>query len=486
MKRLLPLSLLLFATQANCQTLLLDGGSSTLFHGSGGQATMFLPNSTMRAGVGYRDGRFLVGASDTFLMHGFKMTVGDETLGFSFDGVGLGLALKGISINRTWKTDCQKPKPTSRLGPVGYLGKCRESATTVTAFVGGTSDSGFFAPYISAARESHIGTGVLVQHNFGHLVLSSLDVLEGGKYSLAQGASYELKRIKLSAAGGLLNNQKFFTGIAVIQPIRATTLYASHQDYFIPFAAQSNSVGANLVFGRFTAVAGLNESKSLGRKVKGENFGVGVRVGWVQEQSTYYKSDGSRLLVHAITETMRRWTFQQAINQMVGRNSYSFGGGYTSNKFSISLTHSMQFIIGRGYQRVTGVNLSFRIRDSVVNAQTVTDPFGKTQYSAWAESYVQTGLQIAGHETRHSGGKYLITGKCVLPDDSPVEGCAVVINKEIVYSNSRGEFSLHVKKRVAVVTTPVADFAAPGEFVCVNCPVDATAGETITVTVRRK
>lgn len=476
--------LLLFASSVQGQ-LRLDGGTSTLFHGSGGQATMYLPNSTISGGLGYHDGHLLIGASDSFLFDGFKTTVGDQTLGFSFDGVGLGLALKGISASRVWKDECHA-KPARRLGAVGYLGNCGNKVVSAVAFVGATG-VGFFAPFATATRTQHIGSGALLQFQIRNLTLSSLDVVEGGKYSLAQGASYSDRHLRLSGSGGLLNSQKFFQGSATLQPIRPWSLYANHQSYFVPYAAQSNGVGTNLTAGRFTALAGLNESKSLGRTITGENVGAGVRVGFIREESTWYKATGQTLLVHTITETMRHWTLTEAIAQATGKNSYSFGGGYSGNRISVSVSHSVQFLLnGRGYQQTTGVQISFRIRDTVINAQTVTDPFGKTQYGAYAESYVQTGLQVAGHETHGRTGKFAIQGKCVLPDGSPVEGCAVVIDQEITYSNSRGEFSTHAKKKgVVPVSVPIAEFAAPGDWQVIEAPNCAAPDAPVRVVVQR-
>jgi hypothetical protein len=487
MTRLISLPvLLLFISSAHGQ-LRLDGGTSTMFGGSGFETTMYLPNTTLSGSIGYHGG-FVFGASDTFLMHGFKTTVGDETLGFSFDGVGLGLALKGVAASRRRELECNDaPRPAMSRYP-GYTGWHCKAGWEMTAFVGATG-VGFFTPFATATKTQHVGTGILFQYSLKHLTLSSLDVIEGGKYSLAQGASYSAQRLHLSGSGGLLNNQKYFSGSAVFQPIHGWSLYANHQSFFIPYAAQSNGVGTNLVVGRFTWMGGLNESTSLGRKIVGENIGGGVRVGFVREQSSWYKSTGQTpLLVHSITETLRHWTLTQAVTQAAGRNSYSFGGGYSSNRISASVSHSIQFLLnGRGYQQVTGVQISFRIHDTVINAQTVADPFGKIQYSAYAESYVQTGLQVAQHETHSGGGKFLIQGKCFLPDGSPVEGCAIRIGKEIVYSNRTGMFDVRARNIKAVeITVPVGDFTAPGTFEVISAPATATPGKPIVITVARR
>jgi hypothetical protein len=485
MKGLALFSMLLFTSSAHGQ-LRLDGGTSTLFQGSGAEATMYSPGNTASASIGYHNG-FIFGASDTFISHDTKITVGDETLGFSFDGVGLGLALKGVSASRVWKNECSHPKPARRLGPAGYLGSCGNKTLSLTAFVGATG-AGFFTPFATVTQTQHLGTGALLQYQVRNLTLSSLDVIEGGKHSLAQGGSYSSHYFRLSGSGGLLNSQKYFSGSATFQPIRSWSLYANHQSYFIPYAAKGDSVGTSLNIGRFSGTAALNQSTSLGRRITGENIGAGVRVGFVRENSSWYKSTGQKtLLVHTITEMMRHWTLTQAINQAAGRNSYSFGGGYSGNRISVSVSHSVQFLLnGKGYQQTTSVQISFRIHDTVVTAQTVTDPFGKTQYSAYAQSYVQTSLQAAGHETRSNGGKYVLSGVVKDENGQPVAGACMRINKEIVYSNESGVWSLRSHHNKPEPVTVLVDEFQLGTWQVIAAPAAAKPGEPVTITVARE
>lgn len=493
MKSLLLISMFLVAPGMNCQTLMLDGGTSTLFNSSGMQGTMYLPNSTVSGSIGYQH-HLVFGASDTFLVHGFKTTIGDKALGFNFDGVGLGLALKGIAVERASKPkDCTKVKqPIRHLGPEGYLGNCPKTSTSLTAFVG-ASGVGLFAPFVSMTRPQHISSGILFQYHFGNLALSSLDVVEGGKYSAAQGGSYSTHNIKLVGSGGLLNGQKYFSGLAVLQPIRAWSLYANHQSYFalpgvVPYTAQSNGTGTNLTIGRFTAVIGLNESKSLGRKITGENVGAGIRVGFITEQSTYYKSSGNRaFLVHSVTETIRHWTLTQTINQAQDRNSYSFGGGYSHNRFSFSVSQSMQFVIGKGYQQTTGISVQLRVHDTVLHAQTITDPFGKTQYSAYLESYIQTHLQVAPNQTNNNGGgKHIFSGIVQDEQEKPVSGACLRIGNQTVYSNSQGVWEFRSRHSKPQSITVLVDEFQLGEWQVVSAPSEVQPGQLVKIVVRRK
>jgi len=142
-----------------------------------------------------------------------------------------------------------------------------------------------------------------------------------------------------------------------------------------------------------------------------------------------------------------------------------------------------------GYQSVTSGSISIRIGSLVVNAQAAADPYGRTLWSSWSESYTQTGLRIPegrGYVAHDSHGKYLIAGKC-LEDGRAVEGCAVLIGKEVVYSNRLGEFELRVKKCVPVqIVTDLDDFTATGTWEVVSAPATAKPGDPVVIVVARK
>src|SRR5216684_422322 len=355
----------------------------------------------------------------------------------------------------------------------------------------GATGNGVFLPFQQYARPQHLGAGVLAQQRLRDFQFSGLGVLEGGQRTLIGAIEYNFRqRIRATGSGGWLNSQRYAQGQVVLQPFRSVSFYGNHSSYFDPFTATGNSVGASLTIARFTGIAGWNEGTSRGIRTTGQNIGAGFRLKWISEQSTLYKtSKGQTLLVHSVTEMMRRWSFTEAINQSAGRNSYSFGASFRSNRFSISAGHTVQFLLGgRGYAQVLGISVSFRLpHDTTVSASTISNPItGKTLWNVGGEEYIQAGnLILPGHET-HSTGKHLIAGHCVLEDGTPQEGCAVVIGKEFVYSNSHGEFQSHQTKKTACVTVPADEFSAPGRWQIVETPNStAEEGSLIRVVVRK-
>jgi len=145
-------------------------------------------------------------------------------------------------------------------------------------------------------------------------------------------------------------------------------------------------------------------------------------------------------------------------------------------------------VIGQhaGFQQVTGASISIRIRDTQLTGATITDPFGKTRWTGGAESFIQTSLLLTTSERQHSNGGKHFSGTCVLEDGTPVEGCAIVLGRNILYSNSHGEFESRQKRNIASVSVHVEEFVAPGIFEVVEAPVSAHEGLPMRIVVRRK
>jgi hypothetical protein len=167
----------------------------------------------------------------------------------------------------------------------------------------------------------------------------------------------------------------------------------------------------------------------------------------------------------------------------------SGGGGYTSNRFSVNLSHSIVFLLnGEGYSQVTGVTLSVKLpHDTTVNFQTVTIPTGQTLYTARASNYIQIGDAMPGQVVSHQiSGKFLIEGICE-DKNGPVMGCAVQVGKIIAYSDSQGRWSVREKRSTAVSLAILpAVFSAPGLWEVVAAPTEATPGTSVEIEVSRK
>ena len=467
MKWILILGILV-ASSAPAQVLQIDVGSSTLINGSGAAATLYLPGSVVYTGIGYGEGRIQYSASDTFKWRDDLVTVGSRQLGFGFNGVGLGLNIDGISVQ----------KKTKKWDAV--------------VFAGAVGTTGYSAPFLlSAASNSHVGGGVFITRRVGKdLKLYTLDAIDGGQNTATVGATYVYRRtLSLSGAGGLVNNTKILDGTITYQPLPKLSFYASREDFFAPYRATGNSAGTAFSFDRYNVNASINESTAQGKSVTGESINGGVKIGFIQEQVGYYRS-GTRTLINSNTTEKfgPHWNVSESVSESQGQLSYAFGGGYMGHRLSFSVSHSIVFLVnGEGFEQVTGVSLSIRMpHDTVANFSTLTTPFGKTLYLADTTSYEQLGSAMQGQTVSHSIGGNPISGTCKDDKGEPVFGCAIQIGKEIAYSDNRGEWSIRVKgtKPQPLAVIPNV-FATPGNWKTVSVPETAQPGTAADIVVER-
>lgn len=453
--------------------LQLDAGASTLYGGGAGGAgvTAYLPDRTLYLGLGYANGRVLPGGYERFEFHGYDVTAGSQSIGYSLDGASVGLACVCVSTGRKW----------NRLTAAGFAG---------------AEGQGFFFPWTSGAMPSHFGVGVLLQYAVNpRLSLSSLDVVTGGTKTLAQGASYRYRdRVAASGSAGLLNNQPFVIGRAGLR-WDGFNFYASHNTYFQPYHATGNSVGGSYRY-RFASVFGSLYSSKSRVDTHGESVTGALTFSRVSGQASWYHSSNEKMQTYVLSENItQRLMVTENVVRSNGRTSLQFGGSYQGNRAQVSVTHGVQFLLsGAGFQSVTSIQVLFRIHDTLITAQTLTDSFGKVHWTGQTESFIQTNLPSSGGRTTQvSVGKYQVVGDCIndtKKGEIPLEGCAIRIgngrHQTIVYSNSHGKFELSVKKSKAVEVTVVLDeFTAQGDYEIVEAPQTATPDQPVKITVRR-
>jgi hypothetical protein len=464
----LLICLLLLSVPASAQVLQLSAGRSTLLGGSGGEITAYLPVSTITASAGFADGHFVFGGSDTFKFHGLDVTAGDKNFGYSFDGAGLGVSTRGLFVQRN------------------------SEHTSIAGFVGSTG-IGYGAPFMNTATAQHVGVGFFLQHHFENgLLFSSLAVVDGGRRTAVQGLAYQSHVFRVSGSGGLLQNQKYFSGEVDYQPLRSLSFSATHNDYFLSDHLTAKSLSAFSAFGRVTLQASVLEGQDKTLKTTGASAGAGLRIGSTTVRSNFYESNHHTMLVHTVQERFRRWTVTGIINQMHGQTTYAFGGGYHGNKLSVSVDHSVLFfpLGGMGFQQTTSVQVSLRIHDTVVNFGSTVDPSMHMKYTTYASTYAQgplAGLVTEKH-SYSTHGKFVITGTVVDEHGQPVEGAAIQLaGGAVVYSDSQGKFFARVKhNRAIVLNVLVNEFAAPGHWAVTSCTVNGQPGIDAVIRLKRK
>jgi hypothetical protein len=462
------LCVLLLGVPAGAQVLQLSGGRSTVLGGSGGEITAFFPESTLSASAGVANGHFVFGASETSKFHGLDITAGDRTFGYSFDGAGLGISTRGLFVQGN-------------------------TLHTTFAVFAGTTGIGYATPFMVTSAPQHIGAGLFLQRHFDNgLLLSSLAVLDGGKYTAVQGLAYQARLFHLAGSGGVLENQKYFIGEADYRPIRSLSFAATHDDYFLADHLTANSLSAFAALGRVTLQASALDGQYTTTKTTGESAGGSLRISSITVRSSFYESNHRVFLVHVIQEHLRRWTVSEIVNQTRGQTSYAFDGGYHGNKISVSFDHSVLFfpVGAKGFQQTMSVQVSLNIRDTTLNFQTNVDPNMHVQYTTYASSYVQgplAGLAMNNH-SYSTGGKFVIAGAVVDEYGQPVEGAAIQLKGgAVVYSDSQGKFFARVKHdKPSTFVVLVDEFAVPGRWAVTTSPANAMPGIAVLIKLRRE
>ena len=74
-------------------------------------------------------------------------------------------------------------------------------------------------------------------------------------------------------------------------------------------------------------------------------------------------------------------------------------------------------------------------------------------------------------------GRYVVRGVVRDEEGQPVEGAAVELGGEVVFTNSRGEFFVRVRRpQRYALSVPLEEFLLPGHWEVVTAPSEAIAG----------
>ena len=90
---------------------------------------------------------------------------------------------------------------------------------------------------------------------------------------------------------------------------------------------------------------------------------------------------------------------------------------------------------------------------------------------------MQTGLQIAGDETRRNSGKHTFSGVVQDERGKPVAGACLRIGKEIIYSIDRGAWELRSGHNKSQTVTVLVDEFQLGAWQIMSAPVEAKPGD---------
>lgn len=490
---------ILLAGGANAQVFRVQGGTSTMLDAQGGSVEFKAPNYDGSVNLGYFEGHFRYGAENRYAFHNFTLLTGDETVPFVLP------------------TDVFDASHYFSVRGIGATHK--DSSGKYYAFAGTTSTWLGTGLFNAATSDDPVGMLFYERKINDHFRLFSMNIVSR-RQTFLQGLEFRLNRsMKASLTAGVGSNQKYFaasfnaetqklifrtsyvlTGksfqrISLASPLssevdkgNAQVLYkplefvsftAGHQNLLEPVTlggamehATVNQLSTDFHVAKFYFGSGLFSSRSSGLTTQGTNLYVGRRFGrllevnenWFQSKSQGQPS--STILSGTIRENFSsRLSLLQLISRTSGQTTFAFGGDFTSNRLMLQADYQNLYLPFRPdhpFQQALALNASVRVVGPMqITAASNVDPTGHVRYTFGMSTYLyrMSGMMSAHSET-FSIAKFLVQG--VVKDDQgdPVEGAALHIGKEVVYSDSTGAFLARMGKH-----GPFPLSVAPEEFI---------------------
>ena len=498
------------AWRANAQVFRVQGGSSTMLNAKGGSVEFSAPKYDGSVNVGYFDGHLRYGAEDRYQFERFTLLTGDETVPFVlptdvFDASHY-FSVRGLGVTH------------------------RDSVLKYYAFAGTTSTWLGTGLFNAATSDDPVGMLFYERKLNAHFKLFSRNIVSR-RQTFLQGLEYQPNRsVRAAIAAGIGSNQKYlaasfdaetqklifrtsyvltgksFQRISLASPLSSevdkgnaqvmykplefVNLTAAHQNLLEPVTlggamehATVNQFSADFHVEKFYFGSGQFFSTSSGLNTKGTNLYAGRRFGRLLEinenwfQSKSGDQPASTILSGTIRENISsRLSLLQLISRTHGQTTVSFGGNFTSNRLMLQADYQSVYLPFRPdhpFQQALALNAAVRMVGPMqITAASNVDPTGHLRYtfgmSTWL--YRMNGMTSAHSET-FSIAKFLVQG--IVKDDqgNPVEGAALRIGKEIIYSDSTGAFLVRTSKHGPFPLSIVPDeFITNGLYEAVSAP----------------
>ena len=519
-----------FAGRASAQVFRVQGGTSTMLNAQGGSVEFSAPKYDGSVNLGYFDGHLRYGAENRYQFERFTLLTGDETVPFVlptdiFDSSHY-FSVRGLGVTHK-----------------DSLGKYYAFAGTTSTWLG----TGLFN---AASSDDPVGMLFYERKISDHFKFFSRNIVSR-RQTFLQGLEYQpVKSVRASIAAGIGSNQKYLaasldaeterlifrtsyvlTGSsfqrislasplssevekgnvqALYKPFEFVTLTAGHQNLLEPLTlggatqhASVNQLSADFHIEKFYFGTGQFFSSSSGLSTQGTNLYAGRRFGRVLEVNENWfqsKSEGqpaSTILSGTIREYFSsRLSLLQLISRTSGQTTVSYGGNFTSNRLVLQADYQniyLPFRPDHPFQQALAFNAAVRVVGPLqITAASNVDPTGHLRYtfgmSTWL--YRMSGMS-SGHSETFSIAKFVVQGTVKDDHGDPVEGAALRVGKEVVYSDSTGAFLVRMGKHGPFPLRVVPDeFISSGLYEPVSAPASVRAeldnvASNVEVVIRR-
>jgi hypothetical protein len=250
-----------------------------------------------------------------------------------------------------------------------------------------------------------------------------------------------------------------------------------------------NQLSADFHVEKFYFGSGFFSSSTSGVSTEGTNVYVGRRFGRLLEINENWfesKSEGqpsSKILSGTIRENFSsRISLLQLISHTGGQTTFGFGGNFTSNRLMLQADYQNLYLPFRPdhpFEQALAFNAALRVVGPMqITAASNVDPTGHLRYTFGMSTYMYrlSGMGSSSRSESFSIAKFMVQGMVKDDQGNPVEGAALRIGKETVYSDSTGTFLVRMGKHGPFPLSVVPDeFISNGAYEMVSAPSSVRA-----------
>jgi hypothetical protein len=257
-----------------------------------------------------------------------------------------------------------------------------------------------------------------------------------------------------------------------------------------PLRATGNTVFAGGRLRDTRVTAGLYDSRSDGITNLSSYYGIGRELTrWLDAELFVLQSrpEGQPTLTTPLLNLRWRLSPRVGLSQQVSLHNRHptilFGASLTTPIGEFSADYQ---IVHQPLQPFnpfrSALNLTARLQlgSYSTSVGTYIRPDGTVDYSASGSTFLYMGA-FGGAQPQQIGtrlARYVVRGSVRDEAGNPIDGAAVGLNGEVVYTNSTGEFFLRAKyPQRYTVTVLTKEFLLPGRWEVVSAPADVTASD---------
>ena len=476
-----------FVSPLHAQYISVEAGASNLMPAQGGSISFEGPKFSSYLGAGNFGGIFGLGTYVKTTIGSHQVTLGDQPILFD-------LPTDIFGTNHSFLT--------RGMGVTAKTGKAN-----LFIFAGGTAVARGAQFFQTAKMDSRAGMLFMDVPLSPKLHLYSKMVISRKLTSVEALDWHPRKWLQTGVAAGVGSNEPYFAATSDVERnwlslkagyisagdqfrrVTAPSVYASeldrenilavmkfssgavltlgHQNFLQPQSADPSApylrASVNQAQGSFDAAqfrlgAGIFQSHSAVASNLAGNLSVARRItNSIDFGASYFRTLSGQIppvssLSTSIRETLSpKLSLLQIVNYSEGRTNVLFGGSYVTNRFTVSVDYQtlyMPFLVNPFSQ---GISISLRVRlfrSLQVNAQTFRSGDGHLRYTASGDTLLTTKFRAAGSNGEDSFKhlRYTVRGHVQDQTGRPIEGAAIRIGEQLVFTSEDGKFFVRRNK----------------------------------------